>query len=575
MESIRGGKAYNQEIFEVFFEKMREFAEIPRNFARGFRFLPGYAKLRDGDNMIRIGNLPLPVDGDLEQLRKRCARALGVRPGALGELTIVRQSIDARNRGDVHYIYTVEVSMPGEERLVKSAPGRSVSLVEPRPYAFPPVKRRSALPPVVVGLGPAGLFAALYLARAGLPCVVLERGQDVDARTAAVERFWAGGPLDPESNVQFGEGGAGTFSDGKLTTGTHDGRIGAVMDTLVEAGAPADVKYSHRPHVGTDILRRVVKNIREELLALGCDIRFGHRLAGLAVSGGALAGVRVEGPQGPYRLPCDALVLAPGHSARDTFAMLAQAGVPMEKKAFAVGMRIEHRQRDVSLSQYGPAWEKLPPSDYKLACHLPEGRSAFTFCVCPGGQVVAAASQAGGVVTNGMSLRARDGENINGGLLVGVGPEDFPGDVLAGVRFQEQWERAAFRLGGESYAAPAQRVEDFLLARPSEGPGGILPTYRPGVAWTRMDGCLPDYVTGTLRQAIPLMDRKLRGFACPDGVLTGVETRSSSPVRILRDETFQSQLRGLYPCGEGAGYAGGIVSAAVDGIRVAEAVAGG
>lgn len=542
---------------------------------RLFRFSGGYAKLKSGDVMIRIGNLPLPVDGDGELLRKRAARALGVRPGALGELTIVRQSIDARNRGNVHYTYTVEVSMPGEERVVKNAPGRGVSLVQHQPYVFPRVERRSSLPPVVVGMGPAGLFAALYLARAGLPCVVLERGQDVDARTAAVERFWSGGALDPESNVQFGEGGAGTFSDGKLTTGTHDSRIGAVMDTLVAAGAPDDVKYSHKPHVGTDVLRQVVKNMRLELETLGCDIRFGHRLAGLEHRDGRISALEVEGPQGRYTLPCDALVLAPGHSARDTFAMLAQAGVPMEKKNFAIGVRIEHRQRDVSLSQYGPAWEQLSPSDYKLACHLPDGRSAFTFCVCPGGQVVAAASQPGGVVTNGMSLRARDGENINGGLLVGVGPEDFPGDVLAGVRFQEQWEKAAFRLGGGDYRAPAQRVEDFLLDRPSEGPGSIRPTYRPGVAWTRMEGCLPDYVTGTLRQAIPLLDRKLRGFACPDGVLTGVETRSSSPVRILRDETFQSQLRGLYPCGEGAGYAGGIVSAAVDGIRVAEAVAMG
>ena len=511
----------------------------------------------------------------MEQLRKRAARALGVRPGALGELTIVRQSIDARNRGDVHYTYTVEVSMPGEARLVQSASGRGVSLVQPRPYTFPPVGRRSPLPPVVVGMGPAGLFAALYLARAGLPCVVLERGQDVDARTAAVERFWAGGALDPESNVQFGEGGAGTFSDGKLTTGTHDGRIGAVMETLTEAGAPRDIQYSHKPHVGTDVLRQVVKNIRGELLSLGCEVRFGHRLVGLELRAGQLSALEVEGPAGRYVLPCDALVLAPGHSARDTFEMLARAGVPMEKKSFAIGVRIEHRQREVSLSQYGPAWEKLPPSDYKLACHLPDGRSAFTFCVCPGGQVVAAASEQGGVVTNGMSLRARDGENINGGLLVGVGPEDFPGDVLSGVRFQQQWERAAFRLGGGGFRAPAQRVEDFLLDRPSQGPGSILPTYRPGVAWTRMEGCLPPYVTGTLRRAIPLLDRKLHGFACPDGVLTGVETRSSSPVRILRDEGFQSALRGLYPCGEGAGYAGGIVSAAVDGIRVAEAVAGG
>ena len=526
--------------------------------------------------MIQISNLPLPVGGDLDQLRKRAARALGLRPGALGELTILRQSIDARNKGDVHYVCTVGLSHPDEERLVKNAPGRNVSRVELRPYEAPVVRRASSLPPVVVGMGPAGLFAALFLARSGIPSIVLERGQDVDTRTAHVEGFWSGGTLDPSSNVQFGEGGAGTFSDGKLTTGTHDPRIGAVLDALVEAGAPEDVKYSHKPHIGTDVLRKVVKTVRNELISLGCEVRFGHQLVGLNHSGGQLTSIQVDGPQGRYELPCDALVLAPGHSARDTFAMLRDAGVPMEKKNFAIGVRIEHEQKAVSLAQYGPAWDQLPPSDYKLACHLPNGRSAFTFCVCPGGQVVAAASTPGELVTNGMSLRARDGKNINGGFLVGVGPEDFPGDdVLSGVYFQQQWERSAFKAGGGGFRAPAQRVEDFLLKRPSEGCGSIQPTYRPGVTWGSLDGCLPDYVTDTLRGALPLMDRKLRGFAHADAVLTGVETRSSSPVRIIRDETYQSTLRGLYPCGEGAGYAGGIVSAAVDGIRVAEAVASG
>ena len=538
--------------------------------------------------MIRIGNLPLEPGEDWERLRQKAARALGLRPGQLGELAVVRQSIDARRKDQVHYVYTVELSLPHEERLVRAAPGRNVTLVTHTPYVFPAPARRPALPPVVVGMGPAGLFAALFLARAGIPCTVLERGRPVEERTRDVEHFWATGQLSPASNVQFGEGGAGTFSDGKLTTGTHDPRISAVLDALVEFGAPEDVKWSHKPHIGTDILRDVVRSIRRELIALGCDVRFGHRLTGLGVREGRVCSAIAETEQGGrVELPCGALILAPGHSARDTFAMLRDAGVPMEAKPFAIGVRIEHRQRDISLSQYGPAWEQLPPSDYKLACHLPSGRSAFTFCVCPGGQVVAAASDYGQVVTNGMSCRARDGANINGGFLVGVTPADFPGDdVLSGVRFQETWERAAWDLGtGHAppvfapdrpvFHAPAQRAADFLARRPSEGPGVVLPTYRPGVTWSELDSCLPPYVADTLRGALPLLDRKLRGFADPDAVLTGVETRSSSPVRILRDESLQSALRGLYPCGEGAGYAGGIVSAAVDGIRVAEAVAGG
>ena len=524
--------------------------------------------------MLRITNLRLPIDGTEEQLRRKAARLLRLSPDEIQELQPVKQSIDARNKSDLHLVYSVNVRVSGEERLLRRPLPPSVSVLKEIPYQFPSVRRRSAQMPVVVGTGPAGLFAALYLARAGIPSIVLERGRPVEQRTADVEKFWTTGVLDPVSNVQFGEGGAGTFSDGKLTTGTHDPRIATVLDTLVKAGAPADVAYSHKPHIGTDILRQVVRALRQELIALGCDIRFETRLTGLQTTAGRLTGITAECGGLSYSLSCDTLILAPGHSARDTFTMLYDAGIPMEQKNFAIGVRIEHRQSEISQAQYGPAWDRLPPSDYKLSCHLPSGRSAFTFCVCPGGQVVAAASEEGMLVTNGMSCRARDGENINGGFLVGVGPGDFPGqDPLAGVRFQEQWERAAFEAGNHTFWAPAQRVDDFLSRRPSSRGGEVKPTYLPGVVWTDLSRCLPDIVTDTLRETLPLFDRKVRGFAAPDAVLTGVETRSSSPVRIVRGADFQSSLCGLYPCGEGAGYAGGIVSAAVDGVRVAEAVA--
>ena len=524
--------------------------------------------------MIQIQNIPLPIGGGEEQLRKRAARLLGLNPGQLRSLTLARQSIDARKKSDVHYVCTVHVEVDNEARIMARCRDKNVSLHAERPYAFPPVRRTSPLPPVVVGMGPAGLFAALFLARNGVIPIVLERGRPVDERTADVERFWATGVLDTTSNVQFGEGGAGTFSDGKLTTGTHDPRISTVFRTLVEAGAPADILYQHKPHIGTDILRDVVRNVRRELLALGCDVRFGHRLAGLDVRDGVLRAVAVDGPGGRYDLPCDALVLSPGHSARDTFQMLLDAGVPMAPKPFAIGVRIEHAQAALSAAQFGPAWERLPAADDKLAGHLPTGRSAFTFCVCPGGQVVAAASEEGRLVTNGMSCRARDGANINGGFLVGVSPADFGSEhPLAGVEFQRRWEAAAYTLGGGGFRAPAQTVADFLARRPSTALGRITPTYRPGVTPAELDRCLPGYVADTLRGALPLFDRKLHGFAAPEAVLTGVESRSSSPVRILRGEDFQSPIRGLYPCGEGAGYAGGITSAAVDGIRVAEAIA--
>lgn len=524
--------------------------------------------------MIKITNLSLPVGADQNALLRKVSAALNLPKDSLEEVTILKQSIDARKKSDVRYIYTVGVSLPRENQILKYATGGNISLYQPQRYEVGKARRNSSLPPVVVGLGPAGLFAALYLARSGVPCIVLERGQDVDTRTKDVSQFWKTGKLNTQSNVQFGEGGAGTFSDGKLTTGTHDPRLSAVLDTFVAAGAPEDIRYSHKPHIGTDILRDVVKQLRQELLSLGCEVRFGHQLTGLQATGDSLSAIQVRSDTGDYTLPCDALVLAPGHSARDTFSMLFEAGVPMEQKNFAIGVRMEHLQSSISAAQYGPAWEQLPPSDYKLACHLPSGRSAFSFCACPGGQVVAAASEDGHLVTNGMSYRARDMANINGGLLVGVGPGDF-GDShpLSGIRFQQQWEQAAFVAGGRNFHAPVQRLEDFLKGVPSSGPGGVQPSYQPGVHWTSLNETLPGYVLETLREALPILNRKVQGFSAPDAVVTGVETRSSSPVRILRDDTLQSALRGVYPCGEGGGHAGGIVSAAVDGIRVAEAIA--
>lgn len=524
--------------------------------------------------MIKISNIIAPPDYSLEFLKLRAAKILGISPDEIYDFGIYRLSVDARKKSDVHFVCAVTLTAANEEKLAAKAENKNVEFFAPKQYSFPEINRKSPLRPVVVGMGPAGLFSALHLARAGIVPIILERGNDVTKRTEDVEQFWKTGKLSLNSNVQFGEGGAGTFSDGKLTTGINDTRISHVFETFVEHGAPEDILYSQKPHIGTDVLRNVVRSMREELINLGCDIRFGHKLVGLKLHNNALSGITVASEAGSYELNCDTIILAPGHSARDTFTMLFEAGVPMEQKAFAIGVRIEHSQKDISLSQYGNFWDKLPPADYKLACHLPNGRSAFTFCVCPGGQVVAAASESERLVTNGMSLRARDGKNINGGLLVGVKPDDF-GDShpLSGMKFQEYWESKAYTAGGGDYFAPIQTVGDYLSNRVANKIGRVTPTYLPGVSPANLRDCLPNYVSETIATAIPIFDRSLHGFASPDAVLTGIETRSSSPVRIVRNENFESAIRGIFPCGEGAGYAGGITSAAVDGIKVAEAIA--
>ncbi len=524
--------------------------------------------------MLQISDLNISLDGGMDELRVKTAKALGISETELPRLTLHRQSIDARRKSDVHYVYTVRCTLANEQALLKRAGGKVTAVTE-APYVFPaPTRPASAQRPVVVGMGPAGLFSALFLARAGIPCTILERGRAVEERQKDVEALWRKGVLAKNSNVQFGEGGAGAFSDGKLQTGIHDPRVRTVLETFVDMGAPEDILYVQKPHVGTDVLAQVLKNFRAELLRLGCDIRFSSAMTDVELRDGAVAAVTVDGPEGRYCLPCDALILAPGHSARDTFSMLAAKGVPMEAKAFAVGVRVEHDQAALSQSQYGPAWTKLEPASYKLSTHLPNGRGVFSFCVCPGGQVVCSSSENGTVVTNGMSHRARSGKNINGGLLVGVSPADFQGPgPLAGFDFQARWEKLAYELGGGGFVAPGQNMASFLSQKAPVLDSFLMPTYRPGVAPADLGRCLPGFVTDSLRQAIPALGNKLKGFDDGGALLTGVETRSSSPVRILRGGDLQSPVRGLYPCGEGAGWAGGITSAAADGIKAAEAVA--
>lgn len=530
---------------------------------------------------------------ELTVLRRALARRLHVQSDELTHVSRRKRSIDARKKGDIQLIFTLRAELAGGddaekallERLSSRREAGGVRQVSAAEKGFPmPVGRapHDQGPIVVVGAGCAGLFCALSLARAGLEPLLVERGDDAARRSRVVRVHNETGRLDPESNIQFGVGGAGTFSDGKLQTGTKSPFHRLVLKTFAEAGAQRRILWDAKPHIGSDVLPDVVTHIVEMIEEAGGTVRCRCRLVDLHVSEGRVCAVtlRSEDPETcivtEERVPCSRVVLACGHSARDVFELLRDRSVPMERKTFAMGVRIEHLQADIDHALYGPSAGSpaLGAAPYSLAVHLPSGRSAFSFCMCPGGYVVSAASEQGGVVTNGMSYSDRAGENANSGLLANVFPEDLPGDdVLAGVDLQRSCEQAAFEAGGGAFVAPAQLVGDFLHGRPSSAVGGIQPTYPRGVAWGDVSRCLPPYITETIRAAIPEMGRKLHGFDRTDAVLTGVETRSSSPVRVTRGNDLQSVgVRGLWPVGEGAGYAGGIMSAAADGLRVAEAV---
>lgn len=526
-------------------------------------------------NMIQISQLKLPCTHTQQELREKIERTLRIRPEELIEYSIEKQSIDARKKPQIFYVYTIHASVLQEKKVFKKVHSKNITIVEKKVYQFP--FHAESIPadrPVIIGSGPAGLFCAYMLAEHGFAPILLERGKAIEERKKDVDSFWETGKLNPESNVQFGEGGAGTFSDGKLNTLVKDpsGRNRKVLEIFVKEGAPEEILYVNKPHIGTDLLMNVVKNMRKTIQSNGGEVQFESKVTELCITDGQICGVVINKEQ---FLPAKSVILAIGHSARDTFEMLWEKQICMEAKSFAVGVRVEHPQKLINYAQYQMELPKtLPAASYKVTAQLSNGRGVYSFCMCPGGYVVNASSEEGRLAVNGMSYHSRAGENANSAIIVTVTPKDYGSDhPLAGMEFQRKLEEKAFRLAQGKI--PVQRYEDFCKNRATDSFGTVHPSMKGNYAPANVREILPEIVAASIEEGIRCFDQKLQGFADPDALLSGVESRTSSPVRISRDpSTMEGSVKGLYPCGEGAGYAGGITSAAMDGIRMAEAVAG-